>query len=114
MSSQPDTDLPKSIAAPATRALIAAGYTQLKQIAGVPAADLKQLHGMGPKALAQIQEALERQGMSTPQWSLNDRMGTKTLQNLGSYGLRGRNCRCPAVSSNVWTRRGGGCQKTWC
>lgn len=60
----PDTGLPGNIGAPATRALTAAGYTELGQLAGVPAADLGKLHGVGPKALRLLQEALERQGMS--------------------------------------------------
>ena len=60
----PDTGLPGNIGAPATRALTAAGYTELDQLAGVPAADLGKLHGVGPKALRLLQEALERQGMS--------------------------------------------------
>jgi len=30
----------------------------------VPASDLKKLHGMGPKALKLLQEALEQQDMS--------------------------------------------------
>jgi hypothetical protein len=30
----------------------------------VPASELKKLHGVGPKALRILQEALEQQGMS--------------------------------------------------
>jgi hypothetical protein len=60
----PDTGLPRNIGAPATRALIAAGYTELRQLANLPASELKKLHGMGPKALKLLQEALEQQGMS--------------------------------------------------
>ncbi|MFI5064218.1 MAG: hypothetical protein ACHP9Z_09605 [Streptosporangiales bacterium] len=60
----PDAGLPGNIGAPATRALTAAGYTELRQLAGVPAAELKKLHGVGPKALRLIQEELQRQGMS--------------------------------------------------
>jgi len=60
----PGTGLPGNIGAPATRALTAAGYTELRQLAGVPAAGLKKLHGVGPKALRLIQEELQRQGMS--------------------------------------------------
>jgi hypothetical protein len=60
----PDAGLPGNIGAPATRALIAAGYTELRQLANVPAAELKKLHGVGPKALRLLQEALEEQGMS--------------------------------------------------
>ncbi|MDR2985113.1 MAG: hypothetical protein LBV34_09755 [Nocardiopsaceae bacterium] len=58
------TGFPKGIGAPAGRALTGAGYSELKQLAGVPAADLKRLHGMGPKALRVLQEALEEQGLS--------------------------------------------------
>ena len=60
----PDAGLPGNIGAPATRALTAAGYTQLSQLANVPAAELKKLHGVGPKALRLLQEALEERGMS--------------------------------------------------
>ena len=56
--------LPANIGAPATRALTAAGYTRLSQLANVPVADLKKLHGVGPKALRLLQEALEQQGLS--------------------------------------------------
>jgi DNA repair protein RadC len=59
-----EVDLPKDIGAPATRALVAAGYGRLAQLANVPIAELKQLHGVGPKALTRLQEALEQQGMS--------------------------------------------------
>lgn len=61
---QPDAGFPKGIGAPATRALIAAGYSELSQLAGIPASALKRLHGMGPKALSRLQEALEARGLS--------------------------------------------------
>ena len=54
----------RSIGAPATRALTAAGYTELRQLANVPAAELSKLHGVGPKALRLLQEALQAHGMS--------------------------------------------------
>ena len=59
-----DQTLPRNIGAPATRALTAAGYTNLSQLANVPLAELKKLHGVGPKALRLLQEALEQQGLS--------------------------------------------------
>jgi predicted flap endonuclease-1-like 5' DNA nuclease len=59
-----DTGLPRAIGAPATRALTAAGYTQLGQLANVPASELKKLHGVGPKTLKVLQAALEERGMS--------------------------------------------------
>ncbi len=62
MSSSLDA-LPK-IGAPATRALHAAGYTELRQLAGVRRSDLAMLHGMGPKALGLIEGALKEHGLS--------------------------------------------------
>jgi hypothetical protein len=59
-----DEGLPRNIGAPATRALSAAGYTELRQLANVPLAELKKLHGVGPRALRLLQEALEQQGQS--------------------------------------------------
>ncbi|MEV5823213.1 helix-hairpin-helix domain-containing protein [Micromonospora harpali] len=47
------------IGAPATRALNNAGYKTLRDLAGVPRAELARLHGMGPKALGIIQRSLE-------------------------------------------------------
>ncbi|MFF0153516.1 helix-hairpin-helix domain-containing protein [Micromonospora sp. NPDC005203] len=61
MTSPLDT-LPK-IGAPATRALHGAGYTTLRQLAGVPRSDLAKLHGMGPKALVTLQAALEEHNL---------------------------------------------------
>ena len=55
-------ELPK-IGAPATRALANAGYTSLRQLAGVPRAELAKLHGMGPKALRIIEDNLAEQGL---------------------------------------------------
>jgi 3-deoxy-D-arabino-heptulosonate 7-phosphate (DAHP) synthase len=61
MDSSLDT-LPK-IGAPATRALNAAGYTALRQLAGAPRTELARLHGMGPKALNIIEAALEQHNL---------------------------------------------------
>lgn len=55
--------LPK-IGAPATRALTGAGYPTLRDLAGVPRAELAALHGVGPKALGIIQSALEQHDLS--------------------------------------------------
>ncbi len=55
---------PSGVAAPARRALAAAGYTDLRQLAGVPVAELRALHGMGPTALASLQAALAVEGLS--------------------------------------------------
>jgi predicted Fe-Mo cluster-binding NifX family protein len=58
-----DTDLPK-LAAPARRALIAAGYTRLEQLAEVEEAEVMRLHGMGPNAMATLRNALRERGLS--------------------------------------------------
>ncbi|MGD7008767.1 DNA-binding protein [Metabacillus sp. 84] len=52
------------IGKPAVRALEGAGYTILEQLNGVSEAELSTLHGMGPKAIGLIQEALHEKGMS--------------------------------------------------
>ena len=58
-----NSNFPK-IGAPATRALEAAGYTNLKQLTKVTESELAQLHGMGPKALGILRDTLKAQGLS--------------------------------------------------
>ena len=62
--SQSPAAWPKGVGAPAVRALAAAGYTELRQLAGVPASALMRLHGMGPTALSRLRDALRAQGLS--------------------------------------------------
>lgn len=57
------SDFPK-IAAPAQRALANAGYTHLQQLRNVRESELAELHGMGPKALGILREALAERGWS--------------------------------------------------
>lgn len=61
---QSSLDVLPKVGAPATRALKAAGYTALRQLAGARRADLARLHGMGPKALGIIQDALKEHGLT--------------------------------------------------
>ena len=56
------SELPASFAAPARRALAAAGYTRLTQLSEVSEVELLKLHGMGPKALEQLRHALAAKG----------------------------------------------------
>jgi hypothetical protein len=63
-SAEPESDLPPRLGAPARRALVAAGYLRLEQLAGVSEAALLKLHGMGPKGLRQLREALAERGLS--------------------------------------------------
>jgi hypothetical protein len=57
-------ELPRELASPARRALANAGYIRLDQLAGLRGAELKQLHGIGPKALEQLCRALAANGLS--------------------------------------------------
>jgi ERCC4-type nuclease len=61
---QQESDLPVKLASPARRALVNAGYWRLEQLTEVSEAELKQLHGMGPKAIDQLRRALETKGLS--------------------------------------------------
>jgi len=63
-SHQPESDLPRGLAAPAQRALAGAGIMRLDQLAAMSEAEIKQLHGIGPKALAQLRRALQARGLS--------------------------------------------------
>lgn len=56
------SELPYKIPAPALRALHAAGYLTLDEITKTTQAELLQLHGMGPKAVRIINEALVGSG----------------------------------------------------
>jgi len=58
-----DTGFPK-LAAPARRALSAAGYTRLDQLAQVCESELKKLHGLGATAIAALHDALQERELS--------------------------------------------------
>lgn len=57
-------DLPEGLAAPARRALAAAGYTSLDELANASEAEVRALHGMGPNAMAKLRSALRASGRS--------------------------------------------------
>ena len=57
------SDLPR-IGAPATRALAAIGITRLDQVADRSEAELLALHGVGPRAIRILREALDQHGRS--------------------------------------------------
>ena len=73
------TDFPRGIGNPATQALKAAGYTQLQQLTKVTEAELAQLHGMGPKALGILREALKASG-----WSFKQAKAGEKFRKMGS------------------------------
>ncbi len=53
----------KGIGQPARNALAAAGYCHLEELVGVTEAELKKLHGLGPKALRVLREELASRGL---------------------------------------------------
>ena len=59
-----ESDLPAGIGKPARRALAAAGYTRLDQLTQVTESDLLKLHGIGPKAVRLLRDALAVVGLS--------------------------------------------------
>jgi hypothetical protein len=64
MSSQP-TPIPLDrLAAPARRALEAAGYTTLEQLAEAREREIADLHGMGANALEKLRRILAEHGLS--------------------------------------------------
>jgi uncharacterized protein YdhG (YjbR/CyaY superfamily) len=73
-----ESDFP-NIGAPATRALAIEGYITLKQLTKVSEAELAQLHGVGPKAIRILGEALKAKG-----WSFKTATAGKTLKKKGS------------------------------
>jgi DNA-directed RNA polymerase alpha subunit len=56
--------LPTGLASPARRALAAAGISRLEQFGRISEADLLGLHGMGPKAIQTIREAMAKRGLT--------------------------------------------------
>lgn len=58
-----ESNLPK-IGQPATRALAGAGIQKLEQLTRFSETEIMQLHGMGPKALGLLRQALADRGLS--------------------------------------------------
>ena len=56
-------NFPKGIAKPALRALFAAGFTTLEQLATISEVELLGLHGMGPNAVRKIRDGLHEKGL---------------------------------------------------
>lgn len=55
---------PLGMSGPSLRALSAAGVRSLSDLARWTKADLAKLHGMGPKALALLEQSLQESGRS--------------------------------------------------
>ncbi|MEV0456569.1 DNA-binding protein [Catellatospora methionotrophica] len=63
MSAAPGDEIPK-ISGPANGALDLAGHTTLTAIAELTKKDLLALHGVGPKAIRILREALAQRGLT--------------------------------------------------
>ena len=61
---QGESNLPSELSQPARRALVEAGYLRLEQLAEMSEDEVKQLHGVGPKAMHQLCCALGQLGLS--------------------------------------------------
>ncbi|MBD7963934.1 DNA-directed RNA polymerase subunit alpha C-terminal domain-containing protein [Fictibacillus norfolkensis] len=59
-----NTNFPSKLGKPAERALTSAGISTIEQLTNWREADLKKLHGMGPKAMEKLFAALQERGLS--------------------------------------------------
>jgi predicted flap endonuclease-1-like 5' DNA nuclease len=58
------TEYPQRLGRTARRELAIHGYTRYDQLAGVTAAELLKIHGVGPKAIRILSEELATQGLA--------------------------------------------------
>lgn len=63
-STPPENNFSARLAAPARRALAQAGCTRLEHVAQMTEAEVSELHGIGPRALEQLRQALAANGLS--------------------------------------------------
>ena len=61
---KPEAGFLAGLAAPARRALEGAGLTTLAKLAKKSEAQVMELHGMGPNAMAKLRASLEKAGLS--------------------------------------------------
>jgi uncharacterized protein YdhG (YjbR/CyaY superfamily) len=81
-SDQQESDLPKT-GQPALRALTGAGIQRLEQLTKFSEKEIMKLHGMGPKALGILRQALAKRGLSFA--------GEKQKSNFKGIGISGNN-----------------------
>lgn len=55
---------PRGMSQPALSALLAAGITTLEQVAAAGATDILKLHGVGPKSIPLLRQALADRGLT--------------------------------------------------
>jgi 3-methyladenine DNA glycosylase AlkD len=71
----PKSELPK-ISKPANRELYNAGFYTLEQFTDVTEADILKIHGVGPKAVRILKEALHEKGLSFSKKNKDENVGT--------------------------------------
>ena len=64
MAAHVSSEWPRGLAAPARRALSAAGLTRLEQLSKLREEEVLSLHGMGPSAIDMLRKALAARGMA--------------------------------------------------
>ena len=64
MTEQPHSEFPAGLSQPARRALAAAGVTQLGHLTVLKASEVGRWHGVGPKTIRELREALTAQGLA--------------------------------------------------
>ncbi len=63
-NAQQGDDFPIGLSAPARRALSQAGVQRLDQLTQIGEAEIKKLHGMGPRGIKVLRDALASRGLS--------------------------------------------------
>lgn len=63
-TSDDDSALPSGLAAPARRALAAAGVQHLEELTRFGEEEIGSPHGMGPKTIDQLRSALRERGLA--------------------------------------------------
>jgi hypothetical protein len=58
---------PGGLSAPARRAISQAGFTKLDQLSEISEEDFRKMHGIGPKAVNLLLQAMQEKGLSFAQ-----------------------------------------------
>jgi deazaflavin-dependent oxidoreductase (nitroreductase family) len=115
-SNDPEVYITPGLAQPAQRALKAAGYTRLEQFASVSEDDLLKLHGVGPKAIETLRQALADQGLAfaEPVYdSPRDFVTPHIREYVESNGQQGYLWRgCPTLLLTTRGRKSGKLRRT--
>ena len=75
-------EIPAGIGQPAMRALAAADITNLEQFTRISKDELLKLHGVGPKAIRMISEAMEEKGLQFANSDQLDRVSDKANKKI--------------------------------